>query len=180
MLFDPDHPQGNELFAAYGLADRLAELDVFQDLCEADSTFKARKHITVGQFDTPVDGVQFDISELAELGFQARINRIDGERVATVDGYGQTSSAGVLQLLLRRFVREGEDSQDVYLFFWDRLDKLQDDLANVLSTATCPRLQQGAVVSVNGPYRGLQAEEVAQGGYLHAVLTVPWGDAIGD
>lgn len=179
-LFDPDNPTGDEVKAAYGLRDRLSELSVFQELAEADDATDAKTHITVGQFDEPADGVEFDVNELAELGFQVRIVRADGERIATVDGYAQHSGAGRLAMLFRRYVRESEDEQDAYLFVWDRLDKLQQDLAAALSTADCPRVQQGALLALSGPWRGMHSEQASQGAYIHAAMTVPWGDALDD
>jgi hypothetical protein len=178
-LFDPNNTTGEETKAALALATLLSTLPRFQELAEdSGDAAEARKHATVGVFDKPADGLHFSIDELAELGFQARINRVDGSRLAVVDGYGEVSSAGALQILFRRYVRESEDEQDAYLFFWDRLDALQDELAEALSKSECPRVQQGAVTATSGPYFGTHTETPVQGEYLHAAMQVEWGDAI--
>jgi hypothetical protein len=181
MLFDPDNPRSNEVKGALALADVLACLSLFQELAEgADDAIEARKHVTVGVFDKPASGHEFDIDELAELGFQMRIISPDDSTIDAIEGHSQVSSAGAFEVHYRRYVRENEDEQDVYLFVWDRMGALRLQLAEALAVAQCPRVQQGSVIGASGPYYNSLSEETRQGRYLHGSMRVSWGDAIGD
>lgn len=179
-LFDRDNPVGEETKAALALADLIAAQSRFQELCNESTEAAALTHITVGVVGQPFDGNEYTIDELADLGLQAWLTNPPESPRYSVDGYGQASSAGTLMVHLRRYVRTGEELQDVFLWFWDRLCAAEAQLNTALSTATCPRVQQGGLVRTAGPAREQIGEEVAQGSYLWAEWSVDWGDAISD
>lgn len=179
-LFDPNNPVGEETKVALALADLIADQSYFQALCNEATDTAAREHITVGVVGEPFDGQEYSIDELADKGVQAWLTNPPESPRYTVDGYNQASSAGTLMVHLRRYVRNGEQLQDVFMWFWDRLCAAEAQVNAALATATCPRVQQGGLVRSAGPAREQIGERAAQGSYLWAEWQVDWGDAIGD
>lgn len=177
-LFETSDIQSWELRCAHDLADLLAAQSMFQELAEVDNESDARAKVTIGVADSLTPDREFDADELAKIGFQCRIHRIDGSHVVAAGITADPDETGSLRVIFRRFVRDSEDAQDVFLFFWDRTSELLCAICRAVGTTTTLRI--GSILDTAGPYRGDYESDAAQGAYVWCAWTVTWGDAVKD
>lgn len=178
-LFDLNSALSCELPAAYELATRLSQAEAVQDLAETDVEATALTFIKVGISDDPFDGDQFtrqqlDVRHLLINVYAEPENGMLAQRSpAAVDDPLQ---GGALRVAIKRQIRESEDREDAYNFFWDRVSAIGP--AVILSSETSAtgghRFKQ--CTRVYGPEFGARRASGDQGEYLEALLVIPWGD----
>lgn len=174
-LFDPDNAQSEEVLVALRIADRMAATDQWQELTELDESY-SRDKIFVGTEPAPADGKEFTVDELAQLFCNANIHRTDGSHIVVSTGIvgDRPDEQGELTVKIRRYVREGEDARDAYLFFWDRVSAMVAAIQDVVDNTAAPRIK--AIREPLGPYLGNEKERGAQGDYAWSTIAIEWGD----
>jgi hypothetical protein len=175
-LFSTDDIKSEELAVAFHFRTLISTQELWQELVETDNTDAAAAKFKIAIPDAPDDGMQFSIDELAQAGCLAVMSRVDGSHVVTPGGFDRPDERGVLQVIARRYIREAEDPQDAFLYFWDRTSALVKALHLAIETLSHPQIR--SIQETVGPYRNDWKTEVAQGQYCWTAWAVTWGDLV--
>jgi hypothetical protein len=179
-LYDSNNALGWEVPTLEAVADWLAESTAAQALAEATGSAAEKKAATlekvvIGPQRGPWNGDNFTISELANqfVDFQL-FAPTEGGKTTIVEGF-EVSCDGQFILLTHRFCRESEmtDPQDVYKFFLDCISAMEEQLCDWMASREKPRIK--GMVRENLSFSS-KREATAQGDYIFAIHTIPWGD----
>lgn len=163
------------------LADFMATCTAAQDLAEATGTTQEKidatlAKIVIGPQLAPTVGTEISIDELAEQHVQFQVfSPTEGGTIAVVDGES-VSMQGAFGLITRRHCRDNEleDRQDLWLFFLDRINALEQQLCEWFANGEdAPRLRRTERQMLAF---GTVKQASRQGEFLQAVHLIPWGD----
>lgn len=183
-LYDADNPVSCELKVAEALADAFAASASFQELADltgGSAEDDAREKIKLGLWPLPIDGKQFGRDELANDFLHCCIQRAEGGLVVISAGVpgaeNEPTQQGGLEITVRRYVRESEEREDVFAFYWDRISKAAVEVAQWLDTTMAARLSN--IRHAGGPYWSSDAQAIDQGRCVWSILAATWGDNLG-
>jgi hypothetical protein len=181
LLFVESEALSCEVPAAIQLAARLSETPAIQQLTETDNAADAHDKIVVGIDQDPFDGEVYSPDDLAARHFIAHVyaEPEDGHAVViSPEAMGVPREGGVLRAYLCRQIRDSEDPQDAYTFFWDRVSSIGAQVIeaseiNLLTPRNFRFVQADRPI---GPTQTMRKAEAGQGKQLEAILRFSWGD----
>lgn len=168
--------------AAEALADRLSECLAYQSLTNTSDAASALLSIVVGPGEPPWDGESFGEDELAQRHCWANVFPPEDGNASVFLGAGvdelYQSGAIVIEVCWMPegvYLNDDNGPRDCYLFFWDRVAALKNQLWAAIygSDQQCPRPQ---AIETTGLGWTSEERETAEGAMLSCGMQVIWGD----
>jgi len=175
-----DAANSDDATTIYKIRDLLALCPAFWEIANVAASAAAAK-IIVGIHARPESGETYTNEELKALFCVAQLfNPVPSQKIVYQSAGGPVpESGGVHELMIHRYctgeeIGGHEARNDTYIWFYDRICRLQRWLLEEAERSLCPRLSMIQPVC-EGAY-GLFGETTAQGEFLWARMVISWGD----
>lgn len=176
-LYLPAQAQSCLLPAIETIAVKLSRCQAVQDLAEAGSEAAALQSIVIGPNENePRVGETFTEKDLSQRHFRLLLQSSPNNGYSSGRGKQRHRRlhSGVVIADFKRYIRDGEDLNDVYRFFTDRVAAVvEPQLFEACEVDGQPWLQR--VDWIDGPWEDDPPRTSAQGKFYWAKLNITWG-----